>query len=176
MDAYAREYTTTLLALHDRRAAVRTRRRVTRPVVPWYNEPISNAKRERKKAERKWRKTKAANDLLDFKSKRNHLTYLMNKARRDFYSEFMVQNGTDQRKLFNAAKKLLVMKDEPLFADHLDKTVIANDIGRYFVLKVENIRAKLMLHLSASLIAISYILTNRWCTQNVILRFIPESE
>ena len=32
------------------------------------------------------------------------------------------------------------MKDEPLFAEHLDKTIIANDIGRYFVRKVENIR------------------------------------
>ena len=33
------------------------------------------------------------------------------------------------------------MKDEPLFADqHLHKTIIANDIGRYFVRKVENIR------------------------------------
>ena len=51
----------------------------------------------------------------------------MNKARRDFYSEFMVENGADQRKLFNAA-------------EHLDKTIIANDIGRYFVRKVENIR------------------------------------
>ena len=78
------------------------------------------------------------------------MTYLMNKARRDFYSEFMVENGADQRKLFNAAKKLLGMKDEPLFAEHLDKTIIANDIGRY---------------LSVSLIAISYLLTNVWWTR-----------
>ena len=61
------------------------------------------------------------------------MTYLMNKARRDFYSELMVENGADQRKLFNAANKLLGMKDEPLFAKHLDKTIIPNDIGRYFV-------------------------------------------
>ena len=74
----------------------------------------------------------------------------MNKARRDFYSEFMVENGADQRKLFNAAKKLLGMKDEPLFAEHLDKTIIANDIGRY---------------LSVSLIAILYLLTNVWWTR-----------
>ena len=67
--------------------------------------------RERKKAERKWRKTKSADDLLDVKSKRNHVTYLMNKAGRDFYSEFMTEKGVDQRKLFNAAKKLLGMKD-----------------------------------------------------------------
>ena len=140
LDAYEREYTTPLSALLDWHAPLKTRRRVTRPVVPWYNETIDNAKRERKKAERKWRKTKAADDLLDFRSKRNHVTYLMNKARRDFYSEFMVENGADQRKLFNAAKKLLGMKDEPLFAEQLDKTIIANDIDRYFVRKVEKIR------------------------------------
>lgn len=143
LDAYAREYTTTLSALLDRHAPLKTRRRVTRPVVPWYNETIDNAKRERRKAERKWRKTKATDDLLDFKSKRNHMTYLMNKARREFYSEFMDENSTDQRKLFNAAKKLLGMKDELLFANHLDKTIVSNDIGRYFVRKVENIREEI---------------------------------
>ena len=64
----------------------------------------------------------------------------MNKARGDFHSEFMVENCADQRKLFNAAKKLLGMKDEPLFAEQLDKTIIANDFDRYFVRKVEKIR------------------------------------
>ena len=73
------------------------------------------------------------------KPKRMHVTFFMNRARRDFYSEFMVENGADQRKLFNAAKKLLGMKDEPFFAERLDKTIIANDIGRYLVRKVENI-------------------------------------
>ena len=84
MDAYVHEYTTTLSALLDRHVPDKTCRRVTRPVVSWYNETIDNAKREHKNVERKWRKTKAANDLLDFKSKRNHVTYLMNKARQDF--------------------------------------------------------------------------------------------
>ena len=68
------------------------------------------------------------------------MTYLTNKARWDFQSEFMFENGADQRKLFNAAEKLLGMKDEPLLAEHLDKTIISNDIGRCFVRKVENIR------------------------------------
>ena len=168
MDAYAREYTTTLAALLDRHAPLKTRRRVTRPVVPWYNETIDRAKRERKKAERKWRKTKAADDLIDFKSERNHVTYLMNKARRDFYSEFMVENGADQGKLINAAKKLLGMKDEPLFAKHLDKNIIANDRTISAGILLERWRTfamKLMLHLSVSLIAISYLLTNLWWTR-----------
>ena len=102
LDAYACEYTATLSALLDRHAPLKTRRRETRPIVPWYNETIDQAKRDRKKAERKWRKKKAADDLLDFKSKRNHVTHLMSKPRWDFYSEFMTENGADQRKLFKS--------------------------------------------------------------------------
>ena len=92
------------------------------------------------------------------------MTYLMNKARRDFYSEFMVENGADQRKLFNAAKKLLGMKVKPLFAEHLDKTIIANDIG-ILLERWRTFAMKLMLHLSVSMIAISYLLTNLWWTR-----------
>ena len=85
LDAFVREYNSTLSALVDRHAPLKTHRRIIRPLVPWYNEIIDNAKRQRKKAECKWRKTKAADDLLDYKSKRNHVTFLMIKARRDFY-------------------------------------------------------------------------------------------
>ena len=80
----------------------------------------------------------------------------MNKVRRDFYSEFMVENG--------AAKKLLGMKDKPLFAEHLDKTIIANDIG-ILLERWRTFAMKLMLHLSVSMIAISYLLTNLWWTR-----------
>ena len=64
LDVYAREYTTTLLALLDWHVPLKTRKRVTRPALPWYNEIIGNTKRERKKAELKRRKIKAVSDLL----------------------------------------------------------------------------------------------------------------
>ena len=49
-------------------------------------------------------------------------------------------NSTDQRKLFNASKKLLGKCEMPYFPGHLDKTVLANDIGTFFMRKIENIR------------------------------------
>lgn len=64
----------------------------------------------------------------------------MNRARREYYSTFMEENSSDQRKLFGAAKSLLGVKDELCFPDHLDKTVLANDIARFFIRKVECIR------------------------------------
>ena len=46
----------------------------------------------------------------------------------------------DQSKLFNAAKKLLGMKDRLSFPDHLDKYILANDISSFFIQKVDQIR------------------------------------
>ena len=64
----------------------------------------------------------------------------MNKTREEFYSKFIEDNGTVQRKLFCAAKKLLGASDVLNFPVHLDKTVLANDVGKFFVRKVEHIR------------------------------------
>ena len=64
----------------------------------------------------------------------------MNKAKQHFYSNFLEDNSSDQRKLFNASKKLLGTCGMLCFPDHLDKTVSANDIGKCFVRRIENIR------------------------------------
>ena len=52
--------------------------------------------------------------------------------------------------LTSSMEKLLGIKNEPLFTEHLDKTIIANDIGRYFVRKVENIRNEIAVDLVSS--------------------------
>ena len=108
-------------------------------MVPWYSNEINDAKRSRRKAERKWRKTRLPVDFADFKRKRNKVTNFMNKTREEFYSKFIEDNGTDQRKLFCAAKKLLGASDVLNFPVHLDKTVLANDVRNFFVRKVEHI-------------------------------------
>ena len=78
-----------------------------RPLVPWFSEDIRDSRRERRRAERKWRRSRSVNDLLEFKKKRNFTTYLMNEARRKFYSDFIVENNSNRRNLFSATKRLL---------------------------------------------------------------------
>ena len=113
-----------------------------RPTVPWYNELIVCARKLRRKAERKWRRTRTMEDLQVFKTRRNYVTFLLNKARRQFYSEFMEENSVDQRKLFRAANEILGIKENlvPTFPDQLNKTLLANDIARFFVKKIDDIR------------------------------------
>ncbi|XP_048590663.1 uncharacterized protein LOC116612334 [Nematostella vectensis] len=141
LDIYVKEYNNTLAKLLNRHAPNKTRTRVTRPVVPWYNDEIDQAKRARRKAERKWRKSKLPSDLADFKKKRNHVTNAMNKATDEYYTQFVAENSSDQKKLFDAASKLLGGNTGLRFPEHANKTVLANDIGRYFVRKINTIRA-----------------------------------
>ena len=78
----------------------------------------SSAKKKKRKAERKWRTTKLQSDLLQFKRKRAFCTFLMKKARSEYYSTFINDNSFDQRKLFKASKHLLHLKDDIQFPPH----------------------------------------------------------
>ena len=80
-------------------------------------------------------------DLIIFKSKKNHVIYLMNKARQVFYTKFIDENSVDQRGLFRATKRLLSRKDELSFPDYHEKTALANDINDFLVRKITRIRA-----------------------------------
>ena len=114
-----------------------------RPQVLWYNADIAEAKRRRRKAEQRWRKTKLPEDLETFKRLKNHVTFISTKARRNFYADFMRENGGDQGRLFKATRALLLPKNDLCFPEYVDSATLANDIGRFFYRKIINIRTDL---------------------------------
>jgi hypothetical protein len=59
--------TLTLSTVLDRHAPLKRRIVTSRAMVPWHDEEIKLAKKERKKAERKWRTTKKTADFNKFK-------------------------------------------------------------------------------------------------------------
>ena len=136
-------YNSTLSAALDRHAPLVTKFITVRPLVPWFSEDIRDSRRERRRAERKWRRSRSVNDLLEFKKKRNFTTYLMNEARRKFYSDFIVENNSNQRNLFSATKRLLNQGHEVPFPPTSDKLVLANEMGSFFVEKIDAIHVKL---------------------------------
>ena len=68
----------------------------------------------------------------------------MNQARAEFYKDLIHQAGNDQRKLFKSSKALFKQKADLSFLDHRDPTALANDIGQFFVQKIECIRSELI--------------------------------
>ena len=84
LDELATCYISTLSSLLDKHAPLKTKTVVNRKRVPWFNNEIKDAIRARRRAERKWRKSKSVQDLGVFKMKKNHATFLMNQARCEY--------------------------------------------------------------------------------------------
>lgn len=78
-------------------------------------------------------------DFAVFKAKCNATTRLMNKARREYYSNFIEENSGDQRKLFRASQRTV---DDGL-SPHLNSAAFTKDLGNYFVQKIKTIRSQL---------------------------------
>ena len=94
-------------------------------------EEIREAKRVRRRAERKWRTTRSVADLVSFKRHKNHVTHLLKEAKSAFLTDFISQNSDNQGKLFRAVKNLLVETKSLFFSDYTDKSALANDSGKY---------------------------------------------
>ena len=93
---------------------------------------IKLAKRQRRKAERKWRASKAHIDLLSYRTMRNRVTFLSNKARSDYHTNFISENGTDQRRLLTASKSLLNLSKGSGLQLSTNDYQLANDFGKFF--------------------------------------------
>ena len=137
-------YNKSLAAVLDKHAPMRKKVVNARPLVPWFNEEVKLARREKRKTERKWRRTGRREDMFDYKAKKNYVNQIMNEARMKFYQNFTEENNTDQRKLFAAAKTLLNHGDQrSVFPPCVDNLKFANQLGQYFVEKIRDIHSKL---------------------------------
>ena len=112
------EYNSALFKLIDKHAPRKTKAVRTRTSTPWYSSEICPARKLKRKLERKWRKGVLPEDFKAFKAQLNHVTYMMNDARRIFYTDFIAENSADQGKIFRAAKKLLAKKEVPHFPEY----------------------------------------------------------
>ena len=137
-------YNRTLSQALDQHAPICTKSMKSRPLVPWFNEKIKAARREKRKAERKWRRTRSLVDMKSYKIKKNMTNRLMNEARTQFYQNFIEENNTNQKNLFTAVNKLLNQSNKrSVFPQFIDKQKFADQMGSYFVSKIQDIHTKL---------------------------------
>ena len=143
LDGLVNEYNNTLKVALDRHAPIITKTVTKRPSVPWFNDEVKSAKKEKRRAERKWHRTKLHSDFIDFKTKKNIATCVMKRARTTYYTDFIQGNSDDSRKLFKCAKLLFNQEVDLTFPGYNDKTKLANDIEKFFAQKIECIRTAL---------------------------------
>ena len=69
------------------------------------------------------------------------MTFLSNKARSDYYTNFITENSTDQRRLFRASKSLLNLLKGSGLPSSTNDYQLANDFGQFFAQKIADIRS-----------------------------------
>ena len=136
-------YNTTLSDLLDKHAPLFKKTITVRPRVPWFNVTVKEAKRISRKHERIWQKTRSELDRKRFTKSRNHANHVMEQARQYYYFKFIEENSTDQRKLFKATSALLGNSSGERYPPYKDLSGLANDFGKFFAQKIDNIRFKL---------------------------------
>ena len=124
--------------LLDQYAPVKTRTIIKRKCVPWFNGDIRLAIRVRRTAERKWRKSRSEQDLRAFKAARNHATYIMTTARKEYWTDVIHQNDGNRAKLFQSVKPLLCEPCKVSFPPDVNPSTLANEFGRFFQQKINS--------------------------------------
>ncbi|CAH3142440.1 unnamed protein product, partial [Pocillopora meandrina] len=89
-DELVQNCNSTLSHLLDRHAPLKTNTILFRGILTRLL--VKVAKRRRGKAGRVWRRTRLESDFNIYKTKKNHMAYLCNRARRDFHTNFINEN------------------------------------------------------------------------------------
>ena len=80
---------------------------------------------------------------MAFTKARNRVNHVTEEARRDYCTDFINENSTYQRRLFNAVNSLLSERNEKGLPPYTCAISLANDFGEFFYRKIVNIRVGL---------------------------------
>ena len=134
------QYNTVLTELLDKHAPPKTKLVTVRARAPWFNEEILSAKRDRRKAERKWRSSKLQVHYKIFKCAHRKVVDLCHNAKKSFYCDKIKEHGSDQKQLWKIANDLLFRKKASPLPTHVDSSELANDFATFFSEKIQKIR------------------------------------
>ena len=97
-------YNTSLKETLDKHAALTTKRVTTGPSAPWITEEAREARRQRRKAEKKWRATRLEVHRQLFVKCRNEVKTLFRAAKKDYYCSGLT-DCTAGRQLYSLTNK-----------------------------------------------------------------------
>ena len=132
-------YNSTVSELIDKHYQPKTKQIKIVPHAPWFDSEYCNLRKKRRKAEKKYKKTKLSEDKEAFVALRKQTTNLASKKQKDFYTKKMKEcNG--QKSLFNCVNNLLDSSKESVLPEHTSTVELANNFATYFKEKIVDIR------------------------------------
>ena len=143
LDDLALQYQSTLSSVLDVHAPLVLIKVLQRPSQPWFCSEIAEAKKKRRRLERRWRRTKLEIDRLSFIEARNNVCKLTSMAKTSFYSRRIDAFSCNHKALFREMNHLLNQSTVTPMPPYESPGVLANQFADYFSSKIDLIRREL---------------------------------
>jgi hypothetical protein len=114
-----------------------------RKPTPWTKSEIVEEKKNKRRLEKKWRRSKLKNDYELFKDQRNKYNSILNSIRRKQISDMISKNKGNSRDMFKALNYALHRKTASPMPPSDDISTLANEFSKFFDDKILKIRSQL---------------------------------
>ena len=142
-DELAEAYNSVLAELLNKHAPQKTKTVTVHPPAPWYNEEIMQAKRDRRRAERKWRQSGLCVHRDLYGIARDNVSMLIAKSKEEFYKDKINSSDDSQRSLFACVKELLGTANSSKLPSSNSSHDFSDRIANFFVEKIAKIKTHL---------------------------------
>ena len=134
-------YNTTLSALLDKHAPLKTKSIRAKPQNLWFTPALSKLKSARRHLERIWFTTRSSQDLKLFRTATNSYHSAIIRAKKVFNSSLISSSSSDPRKLWKSINKLLHRKPVPQLPSTIDFKTLPTMFASFFSDKVIKIHS-----------------------------------
>ena len=133
-------YNDLLTSLLDKHAPEKTRTFTLYPDSPWFTDAIQDARRKRRKLERRYHRTKCIDDKLMYRAQQRIVDAMIDEAKHDHYNGLITAAKGNQKELFHIINKLLNVSGQSTLPLHNSSTDLANRFAEHFITKIKTIR------------------------------------
>ena len=132
-------YNSVVKELVDEFAPLNTKTIKVVPNASWFDHEYKEMRKERRRAEKKYKKNRTPENREAFVSLRKQTTSLALSKKREHYNNKIKEcNGT--KELYNCVNELLDKKKSSVLPSHDSTTELAERFNRYFIEKISDIR------------------------------------
>ena len=143
MDILLDRYNTISGHVLDQHAPECSRILSIRPRIPWFSEELCAAKRSKRQAERRWRRSHLTIHRQMYKFQRNNLNTLMDKAKSIYFNDKIIECHNDQKALYKVLNGLLHRESKLMLPVCECPLQLSEKFSHFFVSKIQKIRDQL---------------------------------
>lgn len=168
-------YQVELQRLIDKHAPVIRKSIILRPNTSWYTKQLRDAKQEKRRRERIWRKTKLTIHHDLYRDQCRIMNKMLYEAKRTFYSDKITECSGNQKEMYKITKSLMGIGYDTVLPSHGSKEELADKFMDFFTSKIVSIRSSIRQTVDAAQGLNDFCIGETPFTGQLLTEFFPVS-